>query len=239
MGFENPLYWGALVGGIGMASLVIGGIWSVFVAPSDRTRSIVQHLAAGTIFAGLSADVLFRLLQGQAQIWIMVLGTAGGLSLMLFIRGRGHHSGSGLVLGFVIIADVLTDGLLMGLSVNAGPPPSPVALVFVASLLPELTFLGLTLSDELGGEGWRAGRLIGLPALVGAGVVAGGVLGGYASTGPEGVRTGIESFGAIVLAYTVMEELLREAHEHAAGTWIAAMFFVGFIPFFLAAAAVG
>ena len=69
--------------------------------------------------------------------------------------------------------------------------------------------------------------------------MAGGVLGGFASTGPEGVRTGIESFGAIVLAYTVMEELLREAHQRAASVRIAAMFFVGFIPFFLAAAAVG
>lgn len=41
------------------------------------------------------------------------------------------------------------------------------------------------------------------------------------------------------IIYLVVEELLREAHEQKEKPWIAATFFAGFIPFFLAAAVVG
>lgn len=69
-----------------------------------------------------------------------------------------------------------------------------------------------------------------MPALIGLGVVAGGVLGAWARRGPEELVTGIEGFGAIALAYLVVEELLREVHEQEEKPSIAATFFAGFIP---------
>ena len=75
-----------------------------------------------------------------------------------------------------------------------------------------------------------------MPRLIGVGIVIGGVLGGLASTGPSEVKTFIEGLGAIALSYLVIEELLRKAHKQESKPWIAGMFFVGFIPFFVAAA---
>lgn len=234
---DEALIRGGVVGLIGMFSLIAGGIWSALREPSKRTRSVVQHLAAGAVFAGLTAEVLKRLLKDPSGPWVIGIGMALGLAMVLFIRSYGERSGSGAVLGFTIIADVLVDGLLMGLAVNAGSnPPSMVSIVFVIALVPELIFLGLTLTDELGGDDWGKFKRIGMPGLVGVGVVIGAVLGGWASTTGDNIKTFIEAFGAVALAYLVMEELLRKAHAQESNPLIAGMFFVGFIPFFIAAA---
>jgi hypothetical protein len=55
---------------------------------------------------------------------------------------------------------------------------------------------------------------------------------------PDGFVTFLEALGAIVFAYFVMEELLREAHQVDEHPWTAAMFFVGFIPLFIVAVAI-
>jgi len=233
----DDLWKGAAAASVGLLALIAGGSWSAIYQPGKRTRSIVQHLAAGTVFAGLTADVLKRLAEGTASPWWMACGMVVGLAQMLWIRaqGQGRRQSGGGSLTYAIIADVLTDGVLMGLSVATG---SPVAYVFVVALAPELTFLGLTLTNKIGGNNWGAARRIGFCALVGIGVVIGGVLGAWARSGPPALATVIESFGAIALSYLVMEELLREAHDEEESPWIAGTFFVGFIPFFLAAAIV-
>ncbi|TDX22196.1 ZIP family zinc transporter [Modicisalibacter xianhensis] len=233
----EALLRGGVIGLIGMLSLIAGGIWSALREPSRRTRSVVQHLAAGAVFAGLTAEVLKRLLEDPSGPWIMGIGMALGLGLMLFIRSYGQSSGSGMALGFTIIADVLADGVLMGLAINSSSnPPSMVSIVFVIALIPELIFLGLTLTDEIGGDDWGKFKRIGMPGLVGIGVVVGSMLGGWASTGGDNIKTFIEAFGAVALAYLVVEELLREAHKQESNPLIAGMFFAGFIPFFIAAA---
>ena len=133
-----------------MLSLVTAGAWSALREPSKLTRSVVQYIAAGAVFAGLTAEVLRRLLEDLTSPWIMGVGMALGLSLTLFIRSYGKSADGGMVLGFtIIIADVLIDGVLMGLAINAGSnPPGMIAIVFV--LVPELVFLGLSLKNELG-----------------------------------------------------------------------------------------
>jgi hypothetical protein len=78
-----------------------------------------------------------------------------------------------------------------------------------------------------------------LSALIGAGVCVGGIIGALLRLAPEGWATSTEAFGAIALAYFVMEELLREAHKQGARAWLAAIFFAGFIPLFLGAARLG
>ena len=229
----NALAQGAAVGATGMVSLTAGGIWSAIHHPSNRTRAIVRHLAAGTVFAGLVSDVLERLLK-SAHYWWMGFGMVLGLSLMTFIRAREERTKGGAALAPFIVVDVLIDGVLMGLSVASG---SPFTVLFVIALMPELGLLGMTLSDELGGSEWGALKRIIAPGFVGIGVVAGGILGAWSRSGPDALAITIEGFGAIALAYLVTEALLREAHGQAEQPWIAAMFFAGFIPLFLAAAA--
>ena len=232
------LLMGAGVGALGMISLTAGAIWFSIKKPSDLTSQVVQHIAAGTVFAGLVSDVLPRLLAARAQLWVVALGMAAGLGAMMWIRSKdeaGKESAGMGSLAMAIIADVLTDGVLMGLSIASG---STVAIVFVVALVPELTFLGVTLTSKLGGEDWSAWRRMGVSAGIGAGIVVGGVLGALARSGPGPLATFIEGFGAIALAYLVTEELLREAHRGKEKPCMAAMFFTGFVPLFLAAVGV-
>lgn len=93
----------------------------------------------------------------------------------------------------------------------------------------------LTLTDELGGDDWGIFCRIGFSALIGAAVAGDGILGGWATVGPPALRIAVESFGAIALAYTVTEELLRQAHQLKTSPWIAAMIYVGFVPLLFAA----
>ena len=237
-GVIELLLRGAGAAAVGLLALTAGGAWAALRPPSTAVRLVTQHLAAGTVFAGLTAAVLPSLLRGGANVVAVAGGMALGLCLMIFVRWSGerkNRAGSGKTLAFAIVADVLTDGVLMGLSV-AGR--DPVAIVFVVALAPELTLLGLTLSDELGGRSWRWTKRVGVPALLGVGVVVGGVLGACIATGPAALATAIRSFGAIALAYLVTEELLREAHRKGASPWLAAAFFAGFVPFFVAAVVV-
>ncbi|MGE3277613.1 MAG: hypothetical protein AB7O67_21060 [Vicinamibacterales bacterium] len=226
---------GLAVGGLALASLVTGAVWSGLRPPSRRTRSIVQHVAAGTVFAGLTVDVLPRLLELRGGFIWLVTGMGLGLAAMLAIRISQQRSG-GSSLGLTTVADVIVDGALMGLSIVAG---APTAMLFVAALMPEMILLGLTASEEFTGAGSSIARRAGVAGLIGAGVSAGAVIGALLRLAPDGWTTGIEAFGAVALAYFVMEELLREAHEQGASAGLAATFFAGFIPLFLAAAALG
>jgi ZIP family zinc transporter len=226
---------GAAVGGLALVSLVAGGIWSGLKRPSPRTRSVVQHAAAGTVFAGLTVDVLPRLLEVHGQFLWLIVGMCVGLAVMLGIRVSQQRSG-GSSLGLTTVADVITDGALMGLSTAAG---AATAYLFVIALMPEMTLLGLTASEEFAGKESGTLKRAGLSALIGAGVCIGGIIGALLRLAPEAWATSIEAFGAVALAYFVMEELLREAHEQGADAWLAATFFAGFIPLFLVAAYIG
>lgn len=47
------------------------------------------------------------------------------------------------------------------------------------------------------------------------------------------LQAGLLAVGAAALAYLIIEELLLTAHEQREDPLIAAVFFVGFLPFFL------
>lgn len=88
--------------------------------------------------------------------------------------------------------------------------------------------------DDLG-IGADRRRAVAVTLGIGLAVVTGGVLGAWSHTGPSSLRAAILGFGATALAYLVVEELLREAHENRTSPWRAATFFAGFLPFFVAA----
>jgi ZIP family zinc transporter len=191
-------------------------------------------VAAGTVFAGLVVDVLPRLLTPHVRAVPLMLGMALSLFAMMVIRTRAAGAG-GTTLGITIGADVVVDGILIGLSVADG---APTGYVFVAALVPEMTLLGTEVSQELAREASsRVGR-IAAPALLGLAVIAGAVVGAWMHSGPDWLTTFVQAFGAITLAYLVTEELLREAHREGDTPTRAVLFFVGFIPLFVIAALV-
>lgn len=231
----DAIVQGVAVGCVGLTALTAGGVWAAIHPPTGRLKSLVQHLAAGTVFAGLVVDVFRRLLTGRPHATWLIAGLVLGLVAMMLIRAKGQNA-SGSTLGLTIVADVITDGLLMGLSILSG---GLTGFLFVAGLVPEMTLLGVTVAQELGGENATRFRKIGIPALIGCGVVIGGALGAWARSGPQALSTLIEAFGAIAISYLVMEELLREAHEQPDSTFLALSFFIGFIPLFAAGVLLG
>lgn len=216
----NAIVQGVGVGCVGLVALVAGGVWAATNPPTGRSKSLVQHLAAGTVFAGLVVDVFRRLLNEKPHATWLIAGLIFGLVAMMLIRARGQNA-SGSALGLTIVADVITDGLLMGLSVLSG---GASGFLFIAGLVPEMTLLGVTVAQELGGEHASRLKKIAIPALVGCGVVVGGALGALAGSGPQALSTVIEAFGSIAICYLVMEELLREAHEQPDNTFLALSF---------------
>lgn len=71
---------GAAVGGLGLVALTSGGVAEALWSPSDRVRSVIQHVAAGTVFAGLTAEVLTELLTRPQPLAWAAVGMALGLS---------------------------------------------------------------------------------------------------------------------------------------------------------------
>lgn len=217
-----------VVGLVGLISMTGGGTLAAFKNPSSKVRGIIQHLAAGTVFAGLVVDVLAKLLTAKGYLWPVIGGMLLGLASMMLIR-TVMTQGGGSSLGVTIIADVTVDGLLMGLSISSG---EATAILFTAALAPEMFLLGVTAVQEFG-EQRNRGKTIGIAFSIGLAIVVGALIGAWVYSGPKSIAMAILGFGAIALSYLVTEELLREAHEISVRPWIAAMFFAGFIPFFI------
>lgn len=156
----DAIVQGVAAGCIGLAALTAGGVWAAIHPPTGRSKSLVQHLAAGTVFAGLVVDVFRRLLNGRPHATWLIAGLILGLVAMMLIRAKGQNA-SGSTLGLTIIADVITDGLLMGLSILSG---GLTGFLFVAALVPEMTLLGVTVAQELGGENASRFKKIGVQA---------------------------------------------------------------------------
>jgi ZIP family zinc transporter len=210
---------------------------SAFRTPGTTARSVIQHIAAGTLFAGLVVEVLAELLaNGRSHLPSVIGGFALGLAAMLTIRivmkRQEQGQGGATSLGVTIIADVSVDDILMGLTMAGG---SRAAIVFAVALAPETFLLGITAAEDFSqSKDWAWLPKIGVTAAIGLAILFGAFAGGLLRLAPDAVRTGLLAFGAIAISYLVMEELLREAHGQKASPTMAAMFFVGFMPFFLA-----
>jgi ZIP family zinc transporter len=142
-------------------SVLAGGVLATRVKLSRRTRSLVQHAAAGTVLAGLVVDVLAKLLLRIGQLAAtaagMVVGRAGMLAIRVLAGGQGEGGQSSLVV--TILTDVFVDGVLIGLSAALG---YRTGLLFAIAVAQELALLGVTAADALI-DRWPAGRLTAPP----------------------------------------------------------------------------
>lgn len=220
--------------------MLAGGAFSAYRTPSSAARSAIQPAAAGTVFAGLTADVLQQLITDAridaSSVVFAAVGFAVGLLVTIsVVQGLGEEGGA---LGPVIVVDLLVDGGLIGLSTSLG---EPTAAVLAGALAPEVFFLGVTLAEQMkeddpGRQGVapkQRPRLMGRSELVAGGMLAGGALGWLIGQGPLDVRVAFFAFGAIALAYLVLEELLTEAHEQQRSPMHAAALFTAFSAVFV------
>lgn len=221
---------------IGGASVLAGAVVSARRGLSAKTRSLVQHAAAGTVLAGLVVDVLAKLLARPHQLAYTAIGMVVGLAAMLAIRAYlpdEPSAAGGLVV--TVAVDVLVDGVLIGLSAALG---SGTGLLFAVALAPEMGLLGVTAAQALA-QRWSPGRIIATAAAVGAAITAAGALGWVVAHTNAAAVTAVLGVGASVIIYLILEELLREAHDTDTGPLEVAVLFACFLPFFLAGVATG
>ncbi|WP_409946002.1 ZIP family metal transporter [Rubrivirga sp. S365] len=219
---------------------VLGGVIAAFRPPGKRLQSVIQHFAAGVVFAAVAGELLPELMYEAAALPTIV-GFVLGVGLMLGVKKLtegGPAEGApesaptntrGLVA--TVAVDIAIDGLLVGVGFAAG---AEAGLVVTIALSLEVLFLVLATAAALVGAGASRGRVLattaGLTVLLLAGAV-GGTLAAGALTG--GVLAGVLAFGVAALLYLVTEELLVEAHDTPDTPLAAATFFLGFLALLL------
>lgn len=215
---------------IPVAASLLGGLIAAFRPPGATLKSVIQHFAAGVVFAAAALELLPPV-RAQSP-WVAVGGFAIGIAAMAGLRWGTDRlerpGGRGANLGLIAATglDLLIDGLVTGAGFAAG---ESTGLLLIIALVLEFLFLGLAVASELG-QGAARWQVIATPTglsllTVGGAAVGFSLLGGVSSA----ILALVLAFGAVALMYLVTEELLVEAHESAERPWIAASFFVGFL----------
>ncbi len=216
-----------------------GGILAIVRPPDKQTQSLVQHIAAGLVFAALVGEVLPELTSTHpSPIWISG-GFALGVALMLLMRWyieRRVTPGKIIAedpttLILVVGIDILIDGFLIGIGLGLGQVQG---ILLTIALGIEILFLGLSTGVEMIESGANRRRIFTTLLLLVVPPIIGVFTGGFLfSSITETIMTVVLSFAAAALLYLVTEELLVEAHEVPEGPFSTAAFFAGFLVLYL------
>lgn len=224
-------------------AIIVGAFVAVMRTPSARTQSMVQHFAAGVVFAAVAGEVLPDLHDAHAPL-PTVIGFAIGVAVMLLVKhlvesaaGEGSEAPrTAKSLLIVVLVDVVIDGILVGVGFAAGKEKG---ILIMVALTIEVLFLGLATIGELLEAGASRRRAMATACLIAGLLLVGAVIGvslSFVASGP--LLIGLLAFSAAALLYLVTEELLVEAHQVPETPLSTAVFFVGFIVLFLIESAV-
>lgn len=210
---------------IPILAATIGAAAAAYRRPGPHTVSAIQHLAAGVVFAAAAGEILPNL-KHNGSLWSIAIGGAVGIALMLGLERLEDRFGGSTGLLTLVGADLLIDGLVLGMSFTAG---AKVGILMTIALTLEILFLGLTVAADVGRSKRAPGRVVFLTAALALLLPIGSLLALPLGMLPQPLLEGFFAFGLIALLYLVTEELLVDAHEIPDKPWVTAMFFVGFL----------
>lgn len=216
-------------------ALALGAFASSYRTPGPALSSVVQHLAAGVVFAAAATEVMPNVQHG-GSLGAIGLGGFAGLALMFLIKEAGSRLPGKWALVTLVAVDIFIDGAVIGIGFAAGAKQGAL-LLFALTL--EILFLGLTATQEMQAAIASRWKLVGTVALGGALLPLGALVGGPINTLPPFWLTAAFAFALIALLYLVTEELLVEAHGKPDNPLISSMFFVGFVGLLMLEAALG
>ena len=198
----------------------------------EHIRSIVQHVAAGLVFAAASLELLPDLVREHSKTGT-VIGFVGGVAVMLLLGQMSDHfevvGGQRAAIGVIVLIafDVLLDGILMGVAFSEQARQGRILTI---ALTFELAFLGLSVATALQTAGASKGRIVGITTGIALALPLGALLGtGPLASLPVTPFAAVLAFGTVALLYLVTEELLAEAHEVKDTPLATATFFLGFL----------
>lgn len=233
-------------------AVLSGGILAVFWKPAATIRSLVQHFAAGLVFAAVSTEILPDIMH-EHDPFATVFGFVLGVGLMLAVKYFAESGGEKVVsehknltptdvnselgeiaenesptsLLITLGIDLLIDGLLIGIAFTAG---AKKGFLLTFALAFEVFFLGLSASVALSKAGKSKSKMVATAVVLAMLLLGGVAVGNYFLSGLTGFAFDtMLAFGAAALLYLVTEELLVEAHETPETPLTTAMFFVGFV----------
>ena len=211
---------------------IAGSVVAANKPAGPKVRSIVQHVAAGLVFAAASLELLPDLVREHSKTGT-VIGFVAGVTFMLLLGRLADHyeevGGQGAAIGVItlIAVDVLLDGILMGVAFSETARQGQILTI---ALTFELAFLGLSVASAMQTAGSTKRRIIGVTGAIAVALPIGALLGaGPLSALPVTPFAAVLAFGTVALLYLVTEELLSEAHETKDTPIATAVFFAGFL----------
>lgn len=242
---------------IPMVAALLGGGLTLVRPVSERVRSLVQHIAAGVVFAAVADELLPDVVNADLPL-ATAIGFALGIGLLLIFRQLAEKNEqpltngatplragateraapnsnppaglpTGLLAAFTV--DMAVDGLLVGIGFTAGRSEG---ILLTIALTLEVAFLGTAIVVSLAGAGMARGpivvSLIGMTLVLGVAAALGA---GFVPRLSPWLLDATLSFGVAALLYLVTEELLVKAHEVPETPATAASFFAGFLALLL------
>lgn len=222
--------------GFPAAALVLGGVLALFRSPTQGTRSVIQHFAAGVVFSAVAVELLPELTREQRFLPLTV-GFGLGVGLMLLVRrlatrlegDSSHETARSSFAGLItaVAVDVFVDGALMGTSFAAG---TKTGVLITLALTLELFFLGLATSASLSKSITSPRYPLTVLVFLALVLMSGAALGVTVFAGLSGrALIMVLAFATAALLYLVTEELLLEAHDIPDTSLATTMFFAGFL----------
>lgn len=208
-----------------VAAVFLGAVVAVLRKPGPATVSAIQHLAAGVVFAAAAVEILPQIMH-TASVPATFIGGAVGVALMLSIKGLEDRWTGPFGLLTAVGFDIFIDGLVLGLAFLAG---AKAGLLLTVALTLEVLFLGLTVTEALGGTVRSRAKVVALSVAIAILLPIGAIVAMPVATFPPAIIAGFLTFGLMALLYLVTEELLVETHEKPDSPMISAMFFIGFL----------
>ncbi|WP_339381513.1 ZIP family metal transporter [Brasilonema bromeliae] len=211
---------------IPVAAATVGGGIAAWRTPGPKLKSVVQHFAAGVVFAAAAGELLPDLVH-EKSLPATIIGGAFGVAVMLAVKQLVKKASGSISLIATVGVDVLIDGLIIGIGFAAG---AKEGILLTIALTIEILFLSLSVSTTLSQANASRTRVmittLGIALLLPLGAVIGSALLG----GLSGFSLAtFLAFGLVALLYLVTEELLVEAHEIPDTPLTVAIFFVGFL----------
>lgn len=210
---------------IPILAAIVGGLLTLLHRPSHSVVSAIQHFAAGIVFSAAAVEILPHL-KHEGALWPIVIGGGLGVAAMLGLKTIGDRTEGKVGLVSLIGADLLIDGVVLGLAFQAG---AKAGLLLTIALTIEVLFLALSVAAELGDAPDRRIRNVVTTSALALMLPVGVLFAAPLASAPAVVVTGAFAFGLVALLYLVTEELLVEAHEAGDTPWATALFFVGFL----------
>ncbi len=220
-----------------ITAAAVGAVTAAVHQISTRTSSLVQHFAAGVVFAAVAGEVLPDL-RNQHSVAAVVIGFTIGVATVVALGAYERHAetqaetrpGIPRALLAAIVIDLLIDGLLVGIGATLGEGQGRTLTI---ALTLEVLFLGLSLAAELRQRQLATATVIAVPIAASLAIAVGAISGAAVlAHASHTTLAGILAFGAAALLYLVTEELLVEAHETPDTTWHVIAFFTGFLILF-------